>query len=79
MPSAAGLERNLHDGAQQRPVSLSLALQLVEPRIAADPEAAQALVGGAAADLQVALEELREVGRGLHPAVLTDRGLGLAL
>jgi PAS domain S-box-containing protein len=73
------LERNLHDGAQQRLVSLSVALRLVESRLASDPEAAQELLGQAAGELSIALEELRELARGIHPAVLTDRGLDAAL
>jgi PAS domain S-box-containing protein len=73
------LERNLHDGAQQRLVSLSVALRLVESRQASDPEAEQELLGQAAGELSIALEELRELARGIHPAVLTDRGLDAAL
>jgi PAS domain S-box-containing protein len=73
------LERNLHDGAQQRLVSLSVALRLVESMLASDPVGAQELLGQAAGELSVALEELRELARGIHPAVLTDRGLGAAL
>ncbi|MGH3136250.1 MAG: PAS domain-containing sensor histidine kinase, partial [Gaiellaceae bacterium] len=73
------LERNLHDGAQQRLVALSVALRLVESRLRADPEAASTLLGGAREELAQALEELRELARGIHPAVLTDRGLRPAL
>src|SRR5262249_56177947 len=69
------LERNLHDGAQQRLVSLSLSLRLAQARVATDPEAANALLSGASTELALALEELRELARGIHPAVLTDRGL----
>lgn len=69
------LERNLHDGAQQRLVALSVALRLVESRLAGDPQAALQLLTGAQAELAQALEELRELARGIHPAVLTDRGL----
>jgi len=72
------LERNLHDGAQQRLVSLSLQLRLAQARLRSDPEAAE-LLAGAADELHLALEELRELARGLHPAVLTDRGLLPAL
>jgi signal transduction histidine kinase len=74
-----GLERNLHDGAQQRLVALSVALRLVESRLSSDPEAALELLTGAQAELAHALEELRELARGIHPAVLTDRGLRPAL
>jgi len=73
------LERNLHDGAQQRLVALSVALRLVESRLQADPESASTLLGGAREELAQALEELRELARGIHPAVLTDRGLRPAL
>ena len=73
------LERNLHDGAQQRLVSLSLSLRLAQNRLTSDPAAASELLAGAGAELAQALEELRELARGIHPAVLTDRGLGPAL
>jgi PAS domain S-box-containing protein len=73
------LERNLHDGAQQRLVSLSLALRLAESKLHADPAAAATILGGAGEELAFALQELRELARGLHPAILTDRGLAPAL
>jgi signal transduction histidine kinase len=73
------LERNLHDGAQQRLVSLSLSLRLAQAKIAADPPAANELLAGASAELALALEELRELARGIHPAVLSERGLAPAL
>jgi signal transduction histidine kinase len=73
------LERNLHDGAQQRLVSLSVALRLAQARLDADPDAARELLAGASEELAQALEELRELARGIHPAVLTDRGLAAAL
>ena len=73
------LERNLHDGAQQRLVSLALALRLAQGRIATDPDGAGETLAAAGAELASALEELRELARGLHPAVLTDRGLEAAL
>jgi PAS domain S-box-containing protein len=73
------LERNLHDGAQQRLVSLSLALRLAQSRLASDPEGAAELLASAGQELALALQELRELARGLHPAVLADRGLGPAL
>ena len=73
------LERNLHDGAQQRLVSLSLALRLAQARVATDPDGAVEILNGAGAELNAALEELRELARGLHPAVLADRGLEAAL
>jgi PAS domain S-box-containing protein len=73
------LERNLHDGAQQRLVSLSLALRLAQSRLHDDPEGAEQLLAGASEELAQALAELRELARGIHPAVLTDRGLPAAL
>jgi PAS domain S-box-containing protein len=73
------LERNLHDGAQQRLVSLSLVLRLAQAKIEADPAGADELLGQASEELGQALEELRELARGIHPAVLSDRGLGPAL
>ena len=73
------LERNLHDGAQQRLVSLSLALRLARGKLGEEPEGAATLLDGASEELAQALEELRELARGIHPAVLTDRGLEPAL
>jgi signal transduction histidine kinase len=73
------LERNLHDGAQQRLVSLSLALRLARSRLESDSAAAGEILTGASEELGLALEELRELARGIHPAVLTDRGLAPAL
>jgi PAS domain S-box-containing protein len=73
------LERNLHDGAQQRLVSLSLALRMAQSRIEKDPTGAAEMLAGASAELTLALEELREIARGIHPAILSDRGLNLAL
>jgi PAS domain S-box-containing protein len=73
------LERNLHDGAQQRLVALSLSLRLARSKMKSDPEAGGRILDDASAELAHALEELRELARGIHPAVLTDRGLGPAL
>ncbi len=73
------LERNLHDGAQQRLVALSVALRLVESKLHSDPDGATELLSGARDELTQALAELRELARGIHPAVLTDRGLRPAL
>lgn len=73
------LERNLHDGAQQRLVSLSLSLRLAQNKLAKDPGSADRLLEAAREELGQALEELRELARGIHPAVLTDRGLEAAL
>ena len=72
------LERNLHDGAQQRLVALAMQLRLVQHEIHTDPAAAQALVDTASKELALSLEELRELARGIHPAVL-DHGLEPAL
>ncbi len=79
MHERRALERNLHDGAQQRLVALSLQLGLAKARIRKDPEGAEELLDGARQELAAALEELRELARGIHPAILTDRGLGPAL
>ena len=73
------LERNLHDGAQQRLVSVALDLGQVEARLDEQPAAARQLLAAARDELALAIEELRELARGIHPAVLTDRGLGPAL
>ena len=73
------LERNLHDGAQQRFVSLALGLRLAQSQLAADPAAAAELLAQASEELALGLEELRELARGIHPAILTDRGLAPAV
>jgi PAS domain S-box-containing protein len=73
------LERNLHDGAQQRLVSLALTLRLARTKLSAGPDTLEPILAGAAAELDKALEELRELARGLHPAALTEQGLGPAL
>ena len=73
------LERNLHDGAQQRLVTLALHLRMAQESLRDDPSAAEAMLDGVGDDLKLALEELRELARGLHPAILTDRGLAPAL
>jgi signal transduction histidine kinase len=73
------LERNLHDGAQQRLVSLALDLRMVEATLEKDPAAARRTLTSAQEQLAKGLEELRELARGIHPAVLTERGLGPAL
>ena len=73
------LERDLHDGAQQRLVTLSLALGLARSRAAGtDPELV-ALIESAGKEAQEALVELRELARGIHPAVLTETGLAGAI
>src|SRR5205823_9616188 len=73
------LERNLHDGAQQRLVSLALTLRVARAKLGAGPETVEPLLAGAAEELNRALAELRELARGLHPAALTEQGLGPAL
>ena len=73
------LERNLHDGAQQRLVSLLLSARLAQAKLDADPASARAALAEMGEELALALEELRELARGLHPAVLTDRGLRAAV
>jgi signal transduction histidine kinase len=74
------VERNLHDGAQQRMLNLMLALQLARVRLQANrtDDAVQA-IDGAMAELALALTELRDLARGIHPAVLTQSGLGPAV
>jgi len=73
------LERNLHDGAQQRLVSVALDLRMVGATLEKDPQAARKALSTAQDQLVRGLEELRELARGIHPAVLTERGLGPAL
>ena len=73
------IERDLHDGAQQQLVSLALTLRAARSRLERDPLQAGELIDAAAADLDAAIRELRELARGIHPAVLSDRGLGAAL
>ena len=73
------LERNLHDGAQQRLVTLAVHLRIAQESLREDPAAAEAMLADVGEELKLALEELRELARGLHPAVLTDRGLEPAL
>jgi signal transduction histidine kinase len=72
------IERNLHDGAQQRLVAMALSLRLAQGAVAGDPRAA-GLLAQASEELQLTLQELRELARGIHPAVLSDRGLDVAL
>jgi signal transduction histidine kinase len=72
------LERNLHDGAQQRLVSVALQLRMIQSRIDTDPALAKRLVTSASDQLSKSLEELRELARGIHPSVL-NHGLKAAL
>ena len=73
------IERDLHDGAQQRLVSLAIDLGRAEERIDTDPAAAKAIVADARAQARLALAELRDLVRGTMPAILVDRGLEAAL
>ena len=73
------IERDLHDGAQQRMVAVAVTLGLAEARFASDPKSAIELISQAREEAQAAVKELRELARGIHPAVLSDHGLGPAL
>ncbi|MYT40273.1 sensor histidine kinase [Streptomyces sp. SID8356] len=73
------IERDLHDGAQARLVALAMDLGLAKEKLTDDPEAAARMVEEAHGEVKVALQELRDLARGIHPAVLTDRGLDAAL
>jgi signal transduction histidine kinase len=73
------IERDLHDGAQQRMVAVALTLGLAQSQVAKDPENAAKLIAQAREEAQMAVKELRELARGIQPAVLSDRGLGPAL
>jgi len=69
------IERDLHDGAQARLVSLGMSLGMAESLLASDPNAAQELLAEARESTGLALSELRDLVRGIHPPVLADRGL----
>jgi signal transduction histidine kinase len=73
------IERDLHDGAQQRLVALAMELGRAKAKLADDVDAARELVDQAHAEAKAALTELRDLVRGVHPPVLTDRGLDAAL
>jgi PAS domain S-box-containing protein len=73
------LERDLHDGAQQRLVALALDLRLARDTLADDPDAVGEMLETAITDLRAAIDELRVLARGIHPAILTERGLVAAL
>jgi signal transduction histidine kinase len=73
------IERDLHDGAQARLVALAMGLGLAREKLLEDPEEAAKMVGDAHGEVKIALQELRDLARGIHPAILTDRGLDAAL
>ncbi|WP_338896582.1 sensor domain-containing protein [Streptomyces sp. TG1A-60] len=73
------IERDLHDGAQARLVNLAMGLGLAKEKLLEDPDAAASMVAEAHGEVKLALQELRDLARGIHPAVLTDRGLDAAL
>ncbi|MEU7568401.1 sensor domain-containing protein [Streptomyces fradiae] len=73
------IERDLHDGAQARLVALAMDLGLAKEKATEDPEAAARIVEEAHGEVKLALRELRDLARGIHPAILTDRGLDAAL
>jgi len=73
------IERDLHDGAQARLVALGMSLGMAEQKLTTDPVAAQELLAEARRGTREALEELRSLARGIHPPVLTDRGLAAAI
>ncbi|MEC4018843.1 sensor histidine kinase [Streptomyces sp. H27-D2] len=73
------IERDLHDGAQARLVALAMGLGMAKEKLLEDPEAAAKMVDEAHGEVKIALQELRDLARGIHPAILTDRGLSPAL
>jgi signal transduction histidine kinase len=73
------LERNLHDGAQQRLVSVSLSLRVALAKMPTAPDEAVGILRNTSEELTLAIDELRELARGIHPTTLTEQGLGPAL
>jgi signal transduction histidine kinase len=73
------IERDLHDGAQARLVALAMGLGLAKEKLLEDPAVGAAMVEEAHGEVKIALQELRDLARGIHPAILTDRGLDAAL
>ena len=73
------LERDLHDGAQQRLLGLGMALQLARSQLVPSANGADELLAEAETELRAALDELRELARGIHPAILTEQGLPAAV
>lgn len=73
------IERNLHDGVQQQLVAIGLDLGMAEHQVDRDPDAARELITSARQKVRASIGELRQLGRGLHPAILEDRGIDAAL
>lgn len=73
------IERNLHDGVQQQLIALGIDLGLAEAKLESDPESARLLLADATQKTRESIGELRSIGRGLHPAILGDRGFDAAL
>ena len=73
------IERDLHDGAQQRLVGVALTLGLAQSRLESDPASVAQLIAQAREEAQLAVKDLRELAHGIHPTVLSDCGLGPAL
>ncbi len=73
------IERDLHDGAQARLVALGMSLGMAEQKLASDPDSVRRLISEARQGAREALEELRDLARGIHPPILADRGLGAAV
>jgi signal transduction histidine kinase len=73
------IERDLHDGAQQRMVAVAVTLGLAKAKLSTNPDEAARLIEQAREEAQLAVKELRELARGIHPALLADRGLSAAL
>ncbi|MFC7458494.1 sensor histidine kinase [Brachybacterium sp. GCM10030267] len=73
------IERDLHDGVQPRLVGLAMTLGMAKNTVRSDPDRAEALVGQAHSEAKAVMTDLRQLARGIHPAVLTDRGLDAAL
>ena len=73
------IERNLHDGVQQQLVAIGLDLGMAEQQLANDPARARELIVSARQKVQGSIGELRQLGRGMHPAILADRGIDAAL
>jgi signal transduction histidine kinase len=73
------IERDLHDGAQARLVALGMSLGMAEEKLKTDPEGALLLLAEARSGARAALEDLRDLARGIHPPILTDRGLEAAI